>query len=474
MEQEAERFPRWGRLALCVGAATAIWLSPGPAGLPADGWHTFAIFVGVISGFLLRPLEMAPIVLLGLTALVLSGTADIAFAIESGFGNKTVWLVVAAFLIAGAVERTGLGRRIALLLLLSLGRSVLGIAYAISATELVLGPFIPSNTARGGGIIAPIVKSLATTLESQETGGKRRGGAYLAQVGSHSNLVCSAMFLTAMAGNLLLVAPAKEILGVDWDFATWLKGSIVPGLVGLSLVPLCLYVVERPQVGNLAAVRSQVREQLRELGRWSRQEILLSGILVLLLVLWSLSKRFDVYPTTIAFVGILLIILAGVQSWKDIASTRGAWDALIWLGGFVALAEALKTTGLTSWMQTFIQGKIAGGEPLSTTLVLGLVYFASMYFFSQLTAHITALAPVFLALAHNAEAPPYFALAIISYSSCLCGAMTPWSSGPVIIYFGFGYVSVGRWMRNGHVVALCQIAVWLGLGMIWWKFLDWW
>ena len=467
--------PRWLRLAACVGAATILWLSPRPEGLSEEGWHTFAIFVGVVSGFLLRPLEMAPIVLLGLTTLIVtSQEVDIESAIRAGFGNKTVWLVVAAFLIAGAVDRTGLGRRIALLLVHLLGRSMLGVAYAIAATELLLGPFVPSNTARGGGIISPIVRSLAETLEARPGEDPNRAGAFLSQTGSHGNLVCSAMFLTAMAGNVLLVSPAKEILGTEWDFITWLKGSIVPGLAGISLVPLILYLLERPGGSTLERVRSKVRDDIRALGSWSRRECSLAAILLGLLVLWSLGSRLGLHVTTVAFIGIIAIVVTSTQSWSEIVGTRGAWDALIWLGGFVSLAESLKTTGFTDWIEIFIRERIEGGDPVRTTVLLGLIYFASMYFFSQLTAHIMALAGVFLALAHNAAAPPLLALAIISYFSCLCGALTPWSSGPVIIYFGFGYVSVGRWMRNGICVALSQIIVWLGVGMIWWHLLGWW
>jgi DASS family divalent anion:Na+ symporter len=466
--------PRWPRLIPSLGVGAAIWVAPAPDGLAVEAWRTFAVFAAVICGFIFRPIEMAPTVLLGLVVLVLTGTLPLSEAIRNGFGDTTVWLVVTAFLIAGAVERTGLGRRLALVLVRALGRSLLGIAYAIAAVELCLAPFVPSNTARGGGIISPVVRSLAEALGSRPGDESRQNGAFLCQVGGHTNLVSSAMLLTAMAGNQLIVAPAREHLGVQWDFGTWLLGSIAPGLAAMALLPLVVSRLEPPVAGDLAGLRARVLADLAELGPWSRREVTLGIILLALLGLWSMSRLLGLHPTTIALAGILALVLTGTQSWREMAATAQAWDALIWLGGFVALAEALKSSGFVDWFGGQVGMHTGSWDPVTFTIVLGLIYFASMYLFSQLTAHIAALAGLFLLLARDAGAPPLLALAIISYFSCLCGATTPWSTGPVIIYFGFGYVSVGRWMRNGFFIALFQIAVWLAVGLVWWRILGWW
>ena len=87
--------------------------------------------------------------------------------ISNGLCRYTVWLVVAAFLIAGGVISSGIGKRIALNLISWFGKSILGLAYSICGTELILGPVVPSNTARGGGIIAPIVNSISHSLGSK-------------------------------------------------------------------------------------------------------------------------------------------------------------------------------------------------------------------------------------------------------------------------------------------------------------------
>ena len=127
--------------------------------------------------------------------------ADAVKAMTAGFADPTVWLVVAAFLLSGTVVRSGFGRRIALLLIRALGGTTLGLGYAIAGTELLLGPIIPSNTARGGGVMAPIVNALAMALGAAPDNNRRRTGGYLVLCGSHSNLIASAMFFTGMAAN---------------------------------------------------------------------------------------------------------------------------------------------------------------------------------------------------------------------------------------------------------------------------------
>ncbi len=471
---------RWGRLAFCALLGASVCLLPAPEGLPAAGWRVFAVFTSVIAAFLLRPLEMAPTVLIGLVVLVATGTVGLDPMIKDGFGDSTVWLVVAAFLIADAVEATGLGKRIALLLLRALGRSMMGLAYAIAATELVLAPFVPSNTARGGGIVSPIVRALAESLGSKPGESPRVAGAYLHQVASHSNLVTSAMFVTAMAGNANIPPKAMGILGVEFEFGTWILGSSVPGILSLVALPLLLKLLERPGTIDVARVRGRVGSELEAMGPWKKAEARLGAVLVGVLLLWSLSAPFkswsgiELKPTTVALGGVAIIVLLQIRSWQQLASCWHAWDALLWLGGFVSIAESLKATGFTDWFAGRVEQRLAGFGPLECTIALSLVYFASMFLFSQLTAHIAALAAAFFTVSRNVGAPPLLAVALISYFSCLCGCMTPWSSGPVIIHFQNGYVPAGRWMRNGFLIAGLHLAIWLSVGMAWWRWLGWW
>ncbi|MGA3093361.1 MAG: anion permease, partial [Terriglobales bacterium] len=135
-------------------------LIPVPSGLNATAWHYFALFAAVIAALITEPLPGAAIGLIGVTvaaALLLVGKtpAEATKWALSGFSNDAVWLIFAANMFALGYETTGLGRRIALLLVQALGRRTLGLGYAIALSDLVLAPVMPSNTARSGGTVYP-------------------------------------------------------------------------------------------------------------------------------------------------------------------------------------------------------------------------------------------------------------------------------------------------------------------------------
>ena len=108
------------RFALCIGFAFILWTVAPPTGLSLFGWRIFIVFMATIIGFILRPLPMAPLVLISLSALVFADTLSDDSYISlhtafSGFANSTTWLVVSTILISGTIIRTQLGNRIALL-----------------------------------------------------------------------------------------------------------------------------------------------------------------------------------------------------------------------------------------------------------------------------------------------------------------------------------------------------------------------
>ena len=464
---------RLPQLLACIAVALGLWWLPAPAGVQTEGWHLLAIFAAVIVGFVLRPMPMGPLVIIGLVATAATGTMSMREAL-AGYGESVVWLVVGAFLIAGAVARTGLGRRIALLLVVRLGRSMLGLGYALCGAELALGPVVPSNTARGGGILSPVVESLARALGSTPDGEPERAGRFLILVGAHANLITAAMFLTGMAANPLVAKAAKDVLNVDLDWGTWALSGLVPGLVGLALLPPLLLRVVRPTLTDVRPARDLARTELAAMGPWSRGERVLGMVFLLLIGLWSTKPLHGMGTTLVTWIGVCTLLLTRTESWDDMAGDRRAWDTLVWLGGLLTLANGLKSLGVVAWFAASAEGVAGGRGPLSTLLILAVIYFYSMYGFSMLTAHISAMVAAFFAVAAAAEAPPLLAAVLLAHFSNLCACTTNYSTGPVIIYFGLGYVPAAQWFRVGFLMSLFHLAVWLTVGLAWWHVLGWW
>ena len=228
------------KLLACVCIALIFWFSASFTEAPEKGWHIFSVFIAVIFSFIIKPFPMGMTVLIGLITLSATNTITIDEAL-SGYADSTVWLVVAAFLIAGGVISTGIGKRIALKLVSWFGKTILGLAYSICGAELILGPVVPSNTARGGGILAPIVNSLSHSLGSSSNKNPEKAGRFLTLVGSHANLITAAMFLTGMAANPLVSEAVEKAYDISFDWGTWALGAIVPGIIALALLPLVIY-----------------------------------------------------------------------------------------------------------------------------------------------------------------------------------------------------------------------------------------
>lgn len=174
--------------------------------------------------------------LLAVGVVVLTRTVDPVKAF-AGFANSSVLLVVVAFLVAHAVVKSGLGRRISLLVVSAFGRSTLGLGYSIFLTDALIAPAFQSNTSRGG-VLYPIILSLAQSAGSRpEDAESRRMGGYLMFCGMASLSVSSALWLTATSANPIGVSLAAQS-GVKISFGKWLLAASVPALAIILLLPV--------------------------------------------------------------------------------------------------------------------------------------------------------------------------------------------------------------------------------------------
>ena len=129
-----------------------LWFSPVPNGLTIDSWHYLAVFLTVIVGLVIEPVPAALVGLVGVSFVAMVGlagktpAANVKWAL-SGFSNSIIWLIFAAFMFAMGYQKTGLGKRISLLMIRYMGKSSLGLGYAVAFADLILAPFMPTNTA---------------------------------------------------------------------------------------------------------------------------------------------------------------------------------------------------------------------------------------------------------------------------------------------------------------------------------------
>lgn len=443
------------------------------AGLNADQRHLLAFFVATIVALILQPVPMGACVLTAMTALVLTNTLS-APVVLSGFADQTVWLIFTAFLFSRAVTDTRMGIRVAYFFIKKFGRNALTLGYSISFSDLVLAPFVPSDTARGGGIICPITRSVARALGSEPGDEFNRVGGFLILVAFHTTYLASAMFLTGMAANPLIADFAMKIAHVDMTWLRWCVGAIVPGCISLLLVPILIYRLYHPVMTNTMAAISHAETELRALGRFSSEERRLCVIMLLVMAGWITSPWHHIPNAFVALGGVSAILLWRVLDWSDLLSETKAWDALIWFAPLIMMASELNKRGV---IQTLSQSMFGYARVLPWMLglvLLAVAYLYVHYGFASMTAHITALYPGFLAAALGTGAPPLVAAFLLAYFSNLNAGITHYGTGSAPVYFGAGYIGQSTWWKVGFLMSVANVIVWLGIGTIWWKIIGFW
>jgi DASS family divalent anion:Na+ symporter len=458
---------------LVLAIPTAILIAPAPSGVSPQGWRLLAVFAGTIVGLMAQPLPLGAVALTGLAVASLSGALTAGQAL-AGYADPLVWMVLAAFCISRGMIKTGLGRRIAYLFIRTMGRTSLGLGYALVASDVVLGMVIPSNGARAGGIVFPVAKSLAETYESRPGPTASRLGTFLMLMVYHCDITVSALFLTGNAANPLVASLARQVAGIEIGYGTWALGAIAPALVSMLVVPLFLYRTRPPAVKQTPAAAEFGRAQLAVLGPMARAEKVMLGVFTLIILLWMTTgwHRID-YPIT-ALVGLAALLVGGVLTWDDVLAERSGWDVFVWYGAIYQMARALGEAGVT---QAFAQaaGRVTAEVPWwAAWLVLLFIYLYSHYAFATITARVSALYAALLIVILAAGTPPYLAVFAMCYMSSLGASLTHYGTTTSPIYYGAGYTTAGVWWRDGFFVATLNGVVWLSVGAVWWKVLGWW
>jgi len=435
--------------------------------------HLLAVFVATIVALVAQPVPMGVSVLLAMTLLTLTGTLSPAKAV-SGFANVTVWLIVSAFLFARAVTSTGLGKRIGYLFIRRFARTPLRLAYSLAAADLVLAPFIPSDTGRGGGIIFPITRSVAAAFGSEPGPTAGRIGSFLMLVSFHTTYVGSAMFLTGMASNPLIADFTRQVAHVELTWLAWFLGSSLPGLLTLMIVPWLLKRWVRPEIRDTAPAQEFAAAEIGRMGPLDPREKRLVAILLAVMAGWVTSPWHGVSNTFVALAGLCAILLTGVMSWDDLLDERRAWDALLWFAPLLMMADALNEAGVVGILSGRLFQALRGWPWPLVLGALAAAYLYIHYSFASMTAQVMALYPGFLAAGVAAGLPPMLAALPLAYFSSLNAATTHYGTGSAPVFFGAGYVRQSEWWRVGFFISLVNLVIWMGIGPLWWKLTGLW
>ena len=444
----------------------AALLLPAPAGLGEPAWQVAGLALWMACWWIAQPVPLAATALLPIVLLPAAGTAGIA-PTAAQYAHPIIFLFLGGFLVALAIERCGLHRRIALSLLLALGTRPAALVGGFMAVSALLSMWI-SNTATTL-MLLPVgvsVLGLVGRDDAEEGEGGAMAPALLLGIAYGASLGGIAT-LVGTPPNALVAAFLQETWNIQVGFARWLMMALPLSLAMLVLGWVLLTrVIYRLPAGAVAGARSAIAGRRRDLGAITageRRVAITAGLVALAWiarpVLQDLPGLAWLSDTAVALIGALVLFLVPLSDGRralDWEATRGLpWGVLVLVGGGLALADAIAGSGLGGWIASGLGD--AAGWPL---LALALLVVAAIVLLTEITSNTATAAtfvPLVAALAAGSGIAPT-ELAIPAAIAASCAFMLPVATPPNAIVYGSGLVSAGRMASAGLLFNLMAIA----------------
>jgi sodium-dependent dicarboxylate transporter 2/3/5 len=456
---------------LGLGLFLAMLSLPAPAGFEAPAWRTAALAALMAVWWATEALPIPATAMLPLAAGPLLGIVPVEQA-GSGYGSSTIYLILGGCLLALALERWQLHRRIAFYIVTRAGSSARGLVLGVMAATAFLSMWV-SNTSTTL-MMLPVAVSIAAIVApdyAAATGERRNfatvivlGIAYAATIGGVATLI-------GTPTNALAVAFMEQTYGVRPSFAEWLVFGLPCTLL---LLPLTWWVMVRwthPfELPDISRARELVQAELRALGPLSVPEKRVAAVGLAAAGAWITSPWLKAVPglgdlsdmgiAMLAGLALFVLPAGGGHGGTLLAGEdfrRVPWDTLFLFGGGLALAALIQGSGLSGHIGELLAG-IAGWPPFAVTAVVVLV----ILFWTELTSNVATAAtfmPVLAAMA-TATGQPVIELLAPAAVAASCAFMLPVGTAPNAIIYGSGRIRMRDMMRAGFVVDI------LGWGVI--------
>lgn len=429
------------------------------------------IFVASILGLILQPYPIGAIGIMSLAAGGLIGIFQIKDALDA-FASPLIWQIVTVFFIARAFIKTGLSQRIAFHIVKLFGGSSLGLGYSMVISNLALGPLIPSCSARIGGIVYPIIKSISETLGSTPAKGTARLiGSFMTMLCLYSNAIVSATFSTAMAANFIIRSMADE-MGIHITWMDWFTAAIGPSLICLTIIPLILYFLYPPTLTNTQKSKELASAELKKLGKISSKEQIMIIVLSVMLLAWMFGEQFNIEILLVAFCGLSALLITEVLDLQDVLNEKEAWHTFIWLSALLYLSKILKDSGMLDSFVTILSPTLQQLPYLASMSILLALFCYTHYLFASNSAHVSTLYTIFVCTAISIGTPPLLAALIFAFSASLSAGLFYYTSTEAVILYNSNYVSLRDFFIYGFAMTTIIYILWMSCGAIWWNLIN--
>ena len=456
---------------LGVTAAFVVMLLPTPEGLTPEAHKTAALFLLMGVWWATEAVPVAVTALVPLALFPMLGIVDIQSA-ANPYANKTIYLFFGGFLIATAIQKWDLHKRIALFVLEYAGSNGASLILGFMLTAALISMWV-MNTATTimllpiGLAVITVVKETVKGLSDQEVESFQLalllGIAYGATIGGMSTLI-------GTGPNGMLAAFMADNYNLDISFVDWMKVGVPLSAIMLPCSWLILTrIIFKVEFETSQETKDLLSTMKQELGKFDGAEFKVFIVFVLTALTWMLRTVLDdinglegLSDAGIAMISALFLFLlpsgdkerkGSLLEWKD-AQENVPWGLLVLFGGGLSLANAVQSTGLAVWMGNLI--------PQGISIVLIVILVVTMIIFlTELTSNMATTAtflPVVAAIAIQSDFNPLLVTAAVALAAS-CAFMLPVATPPNAIVFGSGLIKVPQMARAGFLINVLGILV---------------
>lgn len=439
-----------GLILAIVALVIITMVMPDLPGLPAAGKMALGVAVFAIIVWVTQAVDdaLSGLIIVFLLAALKATSVNGAF---SGYANTSLWLIVVGFIMAAAMERSGLSKRIALHLVSLAGGSASKIYWAIAGVMAIMTFLVPSITARTL-LMLPIVLGIGQAFDAKP--GQSNIVKALLFIIAMSGTAMSIGVLTAHVGNPITVGLIQQATKQTISWGRWLVVGGPPAFILGFLSVFLLKMLWPPEISNLDQGQNYVKEELAKLGSISSIERYTMLVFTLTLVLWASDS---VHKVPVIIVGMLSVILLiwpriGIMSWKE-AQSRVPWNVFVLYGAGLSMGSALASSGAAKWLAgTFLKPIAAMDQTIQVVILIWLVT-ALQVLFTGGGPKTTALTPVVIAHAVAIGANP-LVFALVLGMNMQHQYMLPVSNMPNAVIVGTNHIKSSELMRTGAVMSI--------------------
>jgi sodium-dependent dicarboxylate transporter 2/3/5 len=381
----------------------------------------------------------------------------------SSFGNQAVFFLIGAFILAAAVEKHGLHRRIALRFLRFFEKSPRTFTFGIITSCALLSFVMPEHGV--AALFLPIIVSILIAMKivpRQSNFGKisMLSVAYGCSIGSLGTLIGGARNPLTVE----ILANLQEPITVT--FFDWMIYSIPVVLICLPIIWLVLQFSFPIEIKDISLAKNEIKKQVKTQGKISKKELTVLGILMLTVFLWIVYSSHIYFGLgVIAIIGSILLFVTGSIKWEDIEK-RVPWGIILLYGGAITLGAGILSTEAGTWLSNQIFYLVGNNIYL---VILGLIVFTILL--TNIMSNIGAVAillPIGFSIATGIDGiSPLLASMLIALSGGLAFMLVIATPGNAITYSS-GYFSTRDLLKSGIIANIICIAVMFTVAVVYW------